>query len=161
MKRYLTAACVALCASLSPAAWPYDAELARSYEQFFSGVTGPGAGSALQFLSPEAFIGDLKRGTPVVAIDIRTPAEADLFTLSLPGSLRIPANQIFTPEKLALIPTDKPVVIVCKSGARAAAIGTSLRHVGFDNVHILKGGFQALADYYGPKEAYAEPASGQ
>jgi rhodanese-related sulfurtransferase len=161
MKRFLSAACVAFSVGAWPAAWSYDAELARSYEQFFSGVTGAGAGSALQFLSPEAFIGDLKRGRDYVAIDIRTPAEAALFTLSLPGSLRIPANQIFSPDKLALIPTDKPVVIVCKSGARAAAIGTSLRHVGFDNVHILKGGFQALADYYGPGEAYAEPAPEQ
>jgi rhodanese-related sulfurtransferase len=34
-------------------------------------------------------------------------------------------------------------------------VGTALRHIGFDNVYILKGGFQALAAYYGPREAYA------
>ena len=46
------------------------------------------------------------------------------------------------------------MIIVCKSGARATAVGTSLRHIGFDNVYILKGGFQGLANYFGPKQAY-------
>ena len=45
-------------------------------------------------------------------------------------------------------------------GARAAAVGTALRHIGFDNVYILKGGFQALAAYYGPRQAYGGAGPG-
>jgi rhodanese-related sulfurtransferase len=37
------------------------------------------------------------------------------------------------------------------------AAGTALRHVGFDNVYILQGGFQGLTAYYGAKEAYPQP----
>lgn len=132
----------------------YDEDLAASYQKFFSSVDGKTAGKALHFASPESFIKDIKAGKEIVAIDIRTPAEAELFTLSLPNSLVIPANKIFEKDNLARIPTDKPVMIICKSGARATAIGTALRHIGFDNTSILKGGFQGLSSYYGPKQAY-------
>ena len=44
-------------------------------------------------------------------------------------------------------------VVLCKSGARATAAGTALRHIGFENVYVLKGGFKALTGYLGPVEA--------
>jgi rhodanese-related sulfurtransferase len=138
----------------------YDAGMAASYARLFSGVSGAEAGKALHFLSPEAFVEKLQQGESTVAIDIRTPAETELFSLSLAGSMAIPAERVFAPENLDRIPMDRPVVIVCKSGARAAAVGTALRHIGFDNVYILQGGFQALAAYYGPREAYGGAGSG-
>ena len=67
--------------------------------------------------------------------------------------MAIPINELFTPANLDLIPTDKTVVVVCKSGTRATAAGTALRHIGFENVYVLKGGFKALVGYMGPKEA--------
>lgn len=158
MKQFLLYTLV-LSAFLSRPALPYDAELAESYAAFFADVHGAGAGRALHFLSPESLVGDLKQGKPYVALDIRTPAETALFKLSLPDSLAIPADQIFAPENLERIPTDRPVVVICKSGARATAVGTALRHVGFDNVFILRGGFQELARYYGPRQAYGNPES--
>jgi rhodanese-related sulfurtransferase len=144
----------------SQAVWPYDAELAQSYAKLFADVRGAGAGKALHFMSPQSFIDDLEQGKPYVAIDVRTPAETGLFKLSLENSLAMPADQVFSPENLALIPVDKPVVIICKSGARATAVGTALRHIGFDNVFILEGGFQELARYYGPKQAYEKSEEG-
>ena len=158
MKQFLVCTLFGVCACASSVTWSYDVEMARSYARLFSDVSGADAGKALHFISPEVFIEGLKQGKDYVAIDVRTPAETQLFTLSLQGSLVISTNQIFTPEKLELVPRDKPVVIICKSGARATAVGTSLRHIGFDNVYILKGGFQALASYYGPKQAYGAPA---
>jgi rhodanese-related sulfurtransferase len=65
----------------------------------------------------------------------------------------IPVDELFTEAKLALIPTDKTVVVVCMSGTRATASGTALRHIGFENVYVLKGGFKALTGYLGPVEA--------
>ena len=154
MRKFLKTTFFILGLALGSPAWTYDAEMAKSYQQLFSNVVGAGAGKALNFVSAEAFTQSLKEGKPWVAIDVRTPVEAELFTLSMPGSLAIPTNEVFTAENLALIPRNKPVIIVCKSGARATAVGTSLRHIGFDNVHILKGGFQGLASYFGPKQAY-------
>ena len=62
-------------------------------------------------------------------------------------------NELFTEANLARIPTDKAVVVLCKSGTRATAAGTALRHIGFENVYVLKGGFKALTGYLGPVEA--------
>jgi rhodanese-related sulfurtransferase len=42
----------------------------------------------------------------------------------LPGTLVIPINELFTEANLALIPTDKTVVVLCLSGTRATAAGT-------------------------------------
>jgi len=73
--------------------------------------------------------------------------------MTLPGSMRIPASELFLPQNLERIPQDKTVVIVCKSGIRATAMGTALRHVGFDNVYLLRGGIMSLSKYLGPKQA--------
>jgi rhodanese-related sulfurtransferase len=154
MRKFLKTNLFILGLALSYPAWTYDAEMAKSYQQLFSDVVGAEAGKALNFVSTEAFTNGLKEGKPWVAVDVRTPGEVGLFTLSLPGSLAIPTSEVFDPENLKRIPRDRPVIIVCKSGARATAVGTSLRHIGFDNVYILKGGFQGLASYFGPKQAY-------
>ena len=77
--------------------------------------------------------------------------------MSLPGSLSIPVNELFKKDNLDRIPQDKAVVIVCKSGTRATAVGTALRHVGFENVYVLKGGIMALSSYLTPKNANPPP----
>ena len=89
----------------------------------------------------------------LVALDVRTPAETGVYGVTLPGALMIPINELFTPANLARIPADKTVVVLCLSGTRATAAGTALRHIGFENVYILKGGYKALTAYMGPKEA--------
>jgi rhodanese-related sulfurtransferase len=161
MKQITTIAVASVFMCVSSIAWSYDAEMAKSYAKLFSPVVGAEAGKALHFVKPEAFIKDIQEGKEIVAIDVRTPGEAGVFALSVPNSLAIPVDQLFQPNNLDRIPTDKPVIIVCKSGARATAVGTSLRHIGFNNVYILKGGFQALSSYYGPKEAYQKLPSGK
>lgn len=134
-------------------AWSYDAAMAESYAELFAPVKGAGAGKALHLMKPNAFLNKVKAKEPLVALDIRTPAEIGVFTSILPGSLVIPVNELFTQANLARIPADKTVVVLCKSGTRATAAGTALRHIGFENVYVLKGGFKALIAYMGPKEA--------
>lgn len=154
IKRILIATMTGISILFTTLAWSYDAELAKSYSELFSTVEGEKAGKSLHFVKPDDFIKDIKAGKEIVAIDVRTPSETEIFTVTLPKSFAIPVNEIFQQENLERIPTDKPVMIICKSGARATAVGTALRHIGFDNVYILKGGFQALSSYYGPKQAY-------
>ncbi len=108
-------------------------------------------------MKPDAFMNMVKRGQPLTAIDIRTPAEAKVFSTLLPGSLSMPLNELFLPANLERIPTDRTVVIICKSGIRAAAAGTALRHIGFDRVFILEGGFKALIDSLDPMTANSPP----
>jgi rhodanese-related sulfurtransferase len=153
--RFLKITLLAVSFAMAGPVWSYDPALAESYAALFSTVKGAAAGKALHLIPPDVFIGKVKAEEPLVVLDIRTPAETGIYSVTLPGSLRIPMSELFTETGLAQIPADKTVVVLCKSGTRAAAAGTALRHIGFDNVYILKGGFKALAGYMGPKEANA------
>jgi rhodanese-related sulfurtransferase len=160
-KQMFMVAALGMCLGMGSTAWSYDAKLAESYANLFATVQGEDAEKALHFVSAEAFIKDIRMGKDVVAIDVRTPEETKVFTLTLPNSLIIPVASLFKEENLKRIPKDKPVTIVCKSGARATATGTALRHLGFSNVSILKGGFEALSSYFGAKQAYSALEAGK
>lgn len=151
-RRGVMAAGIGLCMSVASAAWSYDAKLAESYAKLFAPAEGVKVGKELHFIKPDGFIKNLQAGKEYVTIDVRTSGEAAMFGMTMPGTMAIPVNELFKEENLKRIPTDKMVVIICKSGARATAAGTALRHIGFDNVYILKGGLQALSSAYGPKE---------
>lgn len=153
MTRLLNITLLAVAMAYAGPAWTYDTSMADSYAKLFAPVKGAGAGKALHLIKPDALVNKVKAKEPLVVLDIRTPAETGVYSVTLPGSLVIPVNELFTEAKLAQIPTDKTVVVLCLSGTRATAAGTALRHIGFDNVYILKGGFKALTGYLGPKEA--------
>lgn len=156
-KTFLFVAAGLLVAASTPA-WSYDAELAHSYAKLFAPVSGAGAGKALHLVGPDAFTDELKRGKKFTIIDLRTPGETGLIGLTLPDTMTIPVDKLFLKENLDRIPTDKPVMLVCKSDVRAIAAATALRHLGFENVYVLSGGLQGLSNYYGPKQAYTKPA---
>jgi len=151
--RLLTITLLAVAVAFAGPAWSYDAALAQSYAKLFAPVQGAGAGKALHLMKPDAFLNKVKAKEPLVVVDVRTPAETGVYSVTLPGSLAVPVNELFTEARLAQIPTDKTVVILCLSGTRATAVGTALRHIGFENVYILKGGFKALTAYLGPVQA--------
>lgn len=134
-------------------AWSYDQKLASSYEKLFAPVKGAQAGKALNVLTAENFVNNLKLKTPYIPVDIRTPAETGIFALTIPGSIQISVDELFRADNLNKIPADKPVVLVCSSGIRSSSASIALRHLGFSNVHILKGGFRELSTYLEPKEA--------
>ena len=161
LRRLFIAATALFLLATGGAAWTYDEVLAQSYAKLFEPVAGMKTGKAFHMMKPEVFLGKVKSGTPIITLDIRTPAEMSVFGSTLPGSLTIPINELFLPDKLAQIPTDKDVVVVCASCARAMAAGTALRHIGFENVFILKGGYKALSGYLNAKNANAPPKTGQ
>ena len=153
MLKTFTTFLVAFAVTLATPAWSYDTAMAESYAGLFAPVKGAAAGKALHLIKPDTFLEKVKADEALVVLDIRTPAETGVFSATLPGSLVIPINELFTESNLARIPTDKDVIVICKSGTRATAAGTALRHIGFENVYILKGGYKALIGYMGPKEA--------
>lgn len=141
----------------APMTSAYDADLAKSYQHLFAEVSGQKLGKTMHLIKPQVFVEDIKKGKAMVALDVRTPKELGVFAMTLPGTLRIPVDQVFAKENLSRLPTDRPIVVICKSGDRATAVGTALRHTGFDNAYILKGGISGLSSYLGPKEAYMPP----
>ena len=155
MKRWIVQSAVAVLAALFlavPVA-AYDRALADTYAQMFAPVQGPKAGKLLHLVNPDQFVKEVREGRPYVMIDIRTPGETRFMTVNLPDNLVIPLAELFKHEQLARLPTDKPIILVCKSGTRATAAATALRQIGFDNTHVLKGGLRGLITYMGPKEA--------
>ena len=152
-RRSLTITLMATAIIIAGPALSYDSAMSESYAALFLPVKDAGAGKALHVIPPDVFLSKVKAKEPLVALDVRTPAETGIYSVTLAGALVVPINELFTEANLARIPTDKTVVVPCMSGTRATAAGTALRHIGFENVYILKGGFKALTSYLGPKEA--------
>jgi rhodanese-related sulfurtransferase len=154
LKRLLTITLLSVAVAFAGPAWSYDTAMAASYAKLFAPVKGAGAGMALHLIAVDDFVEDIKDGEEFVVIDVRTPAETGVFGMALPDRLSIPADQLFQPENLDQLPADRPIIIMCQSGIRSVAVGTGLRHIGFDKVYILKGGFKALSSFLGPRQAY-------
>lgn len=161
IRRLFVSAATLVLLTSAGAAWTFDQDLAESYARLFEPVAGAKAGKAIHFMPVPVFLDKLKTGAQIVTLDVRTPAEASVFTSALPGNLTIPISELFTPENLARIPVDRDVVVLCQSGPMATAAATALRHVGFENAHILKGGYKALSAYLTAKTANTPPKAGQ
>lgn len=96
----------------------------------------------------------IKKQEGVVLLDVRTKQEQSIIGLTYKTSLNLPMNEVFKPENLAKIPTDKKVIVTCQSGVRCTVIAMSLREIGFENVYAMKKGLAALMEYLSPKTAF-------
>lgn len=56
----------------------------------------------------------------------------------IPGAVHIPLDDL--PERMAEVPTDKPVVVVCASGVRSLYGSHFLAEAGYDSVYNLEDG---------------------
>lgn len=139
---------------LAGGAYGYDGELAKGYEQLFAPAAGKAAPKALHLMKTEDFVQAIKNKEDMLVLDVRTPNECDMLQLAVPNTLAIPMDQVFKPENLDRLPTDRKIVVVCKAGHRAMAVATGLRHIGFENTYVLKLGINDLAKYVSPKTAY-------
>ncbi len=75
----------------------------------------------------------------VVLIDVREQFEYD--EVHIPNITLIPLETV--PDSLDQIPTDKTVIVTCRSGNRSGQATEFLRQQGFDNVHNMEGGIVA------------------
>ncbi|MGL5047642.1 MAG: rhodanese-like domain-containing protein [Shewanella sp.] len=130
--------------AMSGPAMAYDTAMASSYQKLFAPAQGAKVGKELHLTTPENYLKMAKQGD-VLTLDVRTEDEQSALKITLPNTLNIPANEVFLPQNLAKLPKDKQIAVMCQSGLRATAIGTALRHIGFDNVVIVKKGLQGVA----------------
>lgn len=75
----------------------------------------------------------------VLLLDVREQWEYD--EGHIPGVTLIPMNEVAS--RLSEIPTDKEVIVTCRSGNRSGQVADFLRAQGFDNVHNMQGGIIA------------------
>jgi rhodanese-related sulfurtransferase len=82
---------------------------------------------------------ELRATGEIVVIDVR---EADEYAVGrIPGSTWIPLGELA--GRTDEVPTDKPVVMVCRSGNRSAQAVQILQKAGFTNIHNMTGGMNA------------------
>lgn len=103
--------------------------------------------AAAETLSPLALgpdvdakaLAEIKDRPDVYVLDVREQWEYD--EAHIPGVTLLPMNSV--PNRLSEIPTDKAVVVTCRSGNRSGQVVEFLRQQGFTNVHNMTGGILA------------------
>jgi len=92
----------------------------------------------------DAFAELLIEEPDVIILDVREDAELEEVG-TIEGAIHIPIRSLG--DNLELLPdTDAMIVVVCKGGFRATIAMTALHVLGYENAHVLVGGFSAWAD---------------
>ena len=78
---------------------------------------------------------------PPRVVDVRTSGEFQ--TAHIAGAYNVPLDLLREHRDEVIAHLDQQVVLVCRSGQRAAQAEQTLRTAGLDNVHILEGGITA------------------
>lgn len=78
---------------------------------------------------------------PPRVLDVRTPGEFE--TAHIAGAYNVPLDLLREHRDEIIKHLDEDVVLVCRSGQRAAQAEETLRSAGLLNVHILDGGIAA------------------
>lgn len=81
-------------------------------------------------------------------LDVRSPAE--FTTAHIPGSYNVPLELLREHRNELRAHLGDDVVLVCRSGARAAQAETVLAKTGLANLHVLNGGIVAWEAVGGP-----------
>ena len=84
----------------------------------------------------------------VYLLDVREPDEYD--AAHIPGITLIPMGEVA--DRLSEIPTDRQVIVTCRTGNRSGQVVDFLRQQGFTNVHNMEGGIVAWEEAGYPVE---------
>jgi rhodanese-related sulfurtransferase len=84
-------------------------------------------------------VAEIKDRDDVYVLDVREQWEYD--EGHIPGVTLLPLGEV--QSRLDEIPTDKTVIVTCRSGNRSGQATDFLRQNGFDNVHNMQGGIVA------------------
>lgn len=76
-------------------------------------------------------------------IDVREKHEYELSHII--GAKNIPLSEIR--DRVAEIPKDQPVYLHCRSAQRSYNAAKALKHLGFDNIYNVSGGFMGISFY--------------
>lgn len=95
-------------------------------------------------LSPQEFRSGLASTPEAVLIDVRRPDE--LAEGIINGAININYTDSTFKEKINGLDRTKPYFIYCKSGKRSAGAVGEMEKLGFENIHILEGGYTSWVD---------------
>ncbi|WP_026426149.1 adenylyltransferase/sulfurtransferase MoeZ [Actinokineospora inagensis] len=93
------------------------------------------AAAAGSTITPRELKEKFDRGDTFALIDVREPHEYEIVRIE--GATLIPKDRILSGDALAELPTDRQIVLHCKSGQRSAEALAALHRAGFkDAVHV-------------------------
>ncbi|MEV0743274.1 rhodanese-like domain-containing protein [Streptomyces sp. NPDC050549] len=99
-------------------------------------------------LDPAALRDLTENGDGPRLLDVRTPGE--FRTAHIPGSYNVPLDTLREHRAELLHHLDEDVVLICRSGGRAAQAEQALAEAGLPNLRILEGGVLAWETAGGP-----------
>ena len=83
----------------------------------------------------------LDGANPPAVLDVREPWELEI--ASIDGAINIPLGEITS--RVAELPRDRPLAVMCHHGGRSAQATAWLRNQGFDQATNVAGGIDAWA----------------
>ncbi|WP_210440297.1 adenylyltransferase/sulfurtransferase MoeZ [Nocardioides xinjiangensis] len=109
------------------------------------------AGSTISVTQLEAMLKEREEGTrDFELIDVREPNEYEINRI--PGAKLIPKGEFLNGNALGDLPSDKPIVLHCKSGVRSAEVLAIVKGAGYaDAVHV-GGGVVAWVSQVDPSQ---------
>lgn len=98
----------------------------------------------------------MKRGEPIFFVEVRRAGDLDLAVMKVRGALRLTDDE--APNHLAEIPKQRPVLVysTAPDDEPAAALVRLLISHGFEEPHLLSGGFKAYLSAGLPVEEIGE-----
>lgn len=86
---------------------------------------------------PEIDVDELARrhAEGAYVLDVRRPDE--YAEAHVPGAVLLPLDQL--PDRQGEVPNDRPLLVICRSGARSAVAVEALRAVGYDATNVAGG----------------------
>ncbi|MDK0524393.1 rhodanese-like domain-containing protein [Streptomyces sp. ML-6] len=104
----------------------------------------------VQSITPAVLRKLTEEGRAPRLLDVRTPAE--FRTAHIPGACNVPLH-VLREHRAELLPhLDEDVVLVCRSGSRAAGAERLLAEAGLTNLRVLAGGMNAWEAASAPVE---------
>jgi rhodanese-related sulfurtransferase len=85
-------------------------------------------------------------GEDFLLLDVREPDE--IATASIPWAVTIPMREV--PQRLAELPKDKPIAVMCHGGGRSGRITAFLNENGYPNAVNVAGGIDAWSTTIDP-----------
>ena len=99
-------------------------------------------------IKPSELKDRLKVDPPPFLLDVREPFEWDIVNLSDLGAFLIPLGELS--ERIAELPSDREIVVHCRSGVRSAKAADILSDSGFSGLYNLNGGILGWIDEVDP-----------
>ncbi|HUZ10720.1 MAG TPA: rhodanese-like domain-containing protein [Acidimicrobiales bacterium] len=90
---------------------------------------------AITEIEPEELKARRRAGEDIFLLDVREPDEVAEW--AFPGSVNIPLGQLGA--RTGELPTDRPIVVACRSGARSASATEALSRGGWSAQNLAGG----------------------